>query len=447
MRFPFRWLARNVGLLLLAFFLSVIVWVSAVIAADPNEECSSPTTIPLEPRALPDGHLLIGEIPETVNIRLKAPHSVCMQMAADDASVQAWLSLADLEVGAHSVEVEYRVAPGFSPVRVLGVSPVAIDLTIEEFAVRAIPLEPHITGEPAAGYSLGLAILSDSRIVISGTRTLVDSVDSAVVSLDVTDASDEIIVDRAVMLVDRAGNPVTGLKFSPTVVNIRQIVNRPGTFREVIVRVIYTGAPADGYRLTSITPSPQIITVFASDPQLINAMPGFVETEAIDLTGATDDIEQRLRLNLPEGVYVDGEQSVLVLVGIAAIESSITLNLTFEAIGLPPGLQAILAPATVEVILSGPLPILLGLQPLDIRVVIDLAGLEPGTYTLTPRIEIIPIGLTVDSILPSAIDVTLILAPTPTPTPPGTPGTPSPTPSPTPTSTPTPASTSTPLPQ
>ena len=34
---PFRWLAQNLSTLLLAFILSVVVWVSAVITADPNE--------------------------------------------------------------------------------------------------------------------------------------------------------------------------------------------------------------------------------------------------------------------------------------------------------------------------------------------------------------------------------------------------------------------------
>ena len=33
-----RWLAKNFGTLLTAFILAVIVWVSAVIASDPNEE-------------------------------------------------------------------------------------------------------------------------------------------------------------------------------------------------------------------------------------------------------------------------------------------------------------------------------------------------------------------------------------------------------------------------
>jgi YbbR domain-containing protein len=412
-----RWLGQNAGLLLLAFVLSLIVWVSAVLAADPNEVCPNVQQVPLELRGLDDAHLLFGEIPESVTLTLRAPQSVCQRLANDENSLQAWLTLSALGVGEHRLSVQYRVAAEYIPVRVMAVSPATVDLQIEEFATRALSLQPEITGEPAPGYTLGLAILSESRIVISGTRTLVDQVETATISLDVTDATGELNVTRAVRLLDAGGNPITGLEISPATVNIRQVITRPGTFREVIVRVIYTGAPADGYRLTSLTPTPQIVTVFSNDAQLIRAMPGFVETEPIDLTGATDDIEQRLRLVLPEGVFVDGEQSILVLVGIAAIESSVTLSLPVETIGLSAAYTATLSPASVDVILSGPLPVLQGLQPLDIRVVLDLTGLEPGEHTLTPRVEVLPIGVTADFILPASVEVSISAAPPPTPTP------------------------------
>ena len=37
---PFHWLARNFSTLILAFILSVVVWISAVVTADPNQELS-----------------------------------------------------------------------------------------------------------------------------------------------------------------------------------------------------------------------------------------------------------------------------------------------------------------------------------------------------------------------------------------------------------------------
>ncbi|HUF37714.1 MAG TPA: CdaR family protein [Anaerolineales bacterium] len=439
---PFlKWLNDIFSLMLLALLLAFIVWVAAVFSADPNEECTAPRAVPLQVRGLREGHILFENLPDTATVRLFAPRSICQAMAASANSVQAYIDLSTFGPGVHQIDVTYEISDSYEPVKVLGFSPDIVTITLEEFATRIVPIELHITGQPAPGYTAGATIISDSRVVISGTRSVVDQVAGAVVSLDISNAVEEINVTRAIQILDGAGEPVPGLEVSPTVVTVRQLIDRPGSFREVIVRVIYTGVPADGYRLTSITPTPQIVTLFANDPLLIRDLPGFVETEPIDLTNATDDLELRLRLVLPDGVFVDGEQSVLVQIGIAAIESSITLTLPIESIGLAPGLEALLSPDTVDMLLSGPLPVLTGLQPLDVRVVLDMAGLLPGEYTLAPRIEIIPLGVTIESILPSMIDVEIVLVPTPTP---GLPVTPAPTPT-GPTPTPTPTATETPF--
>jgi YbbR domain-containing protein len=125
---------------------------------------------------------------------------------------------------------------------------------------------------------------------------------------------------------------------------------------------------------------------------------------------------------------VVGEQTVLVEVGISSIQSSLTLsNKTVEITGLPSGLEAQIAPKTVDVILSGPLPLLDTLSPQDVRVVVDLTGLEAGTHQLTPKVDILVANISVESILPTTVEVVL-----------GTPGSLTATQTPTPTPTPTP---------
>jgi YbbR domain-containing protein len=107
---------------------------------------------------------------------------------------------------------------------------------------------------------------------------------------------------------------------------------------------------------------------------------------------------------------------VLVQVSIAAIESSLAVSLPVEVIGLTPGLLASISPSTVDVILSGPVPVLDGLEPTDIRLLVDLTGYEPGTYQLIPVVDFLPSQVQKVSILPSTVEVTISLAPTPTPT-------------------------------
>jgi YbbR domain-containing protein len=182
------------------------------------------------------------------------------------------------------------------------------------------------------------------------------------------------------------------------------------------VRVVTSGQPANGYKLTNITVSPVNVVVFSSNPQLVNDLPGYIETMPVELEGAEDDFDTFVALNLPEGISVVGDQSVLVQVSIAAIEGSLTLTLPVVPIGLLPTLAAEISPPTVDVILAGPVPVLNGLQTDDIRVSVDLTNLEVGTYQLEPAVDILPDRLIVETILPSTVEVTILVAPTPTAT-------------------------------
>ena len=74
--------------------------------------------------------------------------------------------------------------------------------------------------------------------------------------------------------------------------------------------------------MTNITASPPNLVVFSTNPQLVNNLPNFIETTPLDLTGAQDDLDVRLSLNLPRGISAVGDQTILVQVSIAAIEGS-----------------------------------------------------------------------------------------------------------------------------
>jgi YbbR domain-containing protein len=200
-------------------------------------------------------------------------------------------------------------------------------------------------------------------------------------------------------------------------VHILQPVVQQGGYRDLAVKVVAEGQVASGYHLTNISVYPPVVTVFSSDPALVSALPGFVETSALKLDGAKDNIETRLALRLPQGISVVGDRSVRVEAEISAIQSSITLqNQPVEVLGLAPGLSAQVSPPTVDIILSGPLPILEGLTPASVRVVVDLTGLTIGIHQVVPRVDLTSEGIVVESIIPATLEVTITIT-TPTPKP------------------------------
>jgi YbbR domain-containing protein len=131
------------------------------------------------------------------------------------------------------------------------------------------------------------------------------------------------------------------------------------------------------------------------------------------VTNATENLDKRVRLDLPSGVSMLGDPFVQVSVQVEPIESSLTLQRVPTTQGLQPGFTARLSPELVDVIVSGPVPILDTLRADDVQVILNLLNLDIGAHQLTPEVSV-PNGLTVVSVLPATIQVVISEAITPT---------------------------------
>ena len=405
---------QNLRTFIWAFLLALTVWVSAVTSADPDQVRTYPEAVPLELVGQSPDLVLLGTLPKSVEVTLRAPRSVWDKILVHPKPVRAFLDLSSLDAGQHLAKVQVQVLEW--PVKVVSVTPPVIMLNLERLATRTLNLEPVLVGQLPIGFQTGELELELKQVTISGPESVVEKAAHAQVEILLSGQRDDISGVFPVQVVDSNMNLLTDLTLNPESVQATLPIVQQGGYRDMAVKVIVRGQPANGYRLASITSLPSVVTVFSTDQALVNALPGFVETQPLDLNNAKADISTHLSLNLPPNVSVVGSQDVVVLVGIAAIQGSLTLsNKDVELIGLEPTLEAHIAPTSVDVIVSGPMPLLDVLSAQDVRVVVDVTGLTAGTYQLTPKVEILVAGLQVESILPAAVEV--ILSPTATPTP------------------------------
>jgi YbbR domain-containing protein len=406
--------------LLLALALAVAVWISAVTSSDPVEERVFPRTLPIELIGQDPAQILTISDNSQVTLRMSAPRSIWDRMINDRVPIRAIADLSGKAPGTYEFPVQVQV--GIQPVKIISYSPTSIKISLEALKSISYPIKIVRKGEPAVGYEAGIAALDQTSATISGPKSLVDRVKNLQVILDITRANDNISRSLPVQPVDENGLAITGLSIVPEQVTLVQPITQRGGYRNVVVKVVTTGQVGEGYRLTTVSVFPPTVTVFSTNPSLVDKLPGYIETNPIEINARKDDIDVRLPLNLPEGVSIVGDPTVNVVVGIAAIEGSITLNdVLVEVINLDPKLGAKISPERVNIILSGPLPVLDKLLPSQLRVVLDLAGKEIGTYQLVPKVDLSGLELRVESILPGSIEVTVELAGTPTPTPIATP--------------------------
>ena len=410
-----RSFARNLRTFLLALALGVSVWVSAVSAADPDEVRAFPHPIPLEVFGQDPSLVLISEIPSTVEVTLRAPHSVWNVLTAREGSVRATLDLSGLSAGTHVRPVQVMVSE--RPYQIVLVNPANISLDLESLASQTFPLVLSLSGQPAAGYQAGDATMAVTEVTISGPESLVRQVTRARVLTNLDGIRESIDESLPILVVDAKNEPLKGLTINPESVRVNIPISQQGGFRDVAVKVIVQGQQAAGYRIENISVFPPVITVFADDPELVNALPGVVETQPLDLKDRSEDISTRLTLNLPDNITVVGTRTVQVQVSISPIQTSVTLpNLPINVNGLSEGLSAQVFPQTVDVILSGPVPVLEALTAEDITVSVDATGLNVGVYQLEPKVNALVENISIQSILPGKVEVVIAVPSTPTPT-------------------------------
>lgn len=425
-----RWVGANIGTLVLSLFLAVAVWVAAVVSADPNEQR---TMRPIELQVIgqPSNLVIVNNLPSQVRLTLRAPRSIWDELEDNPGLVRTWIDLTGLESGEHTVEVKTQV--NISPIRFVEVDPHYITVRLEPLSRREIQVQLVVSGELPLGYRSGPPKINPELITISGPQSAVDAVVQARAEVQISGAVESIDQTLPVELIDDDGKPVSGLSVSAKEVSVNLPISLLGRFKNVAVKIVTTGQVANGYRLTNISVSPPTFTVFSENPDLINEIPGYIETMPVDINNLVDDAAISVDLNLPRGITSVREPRVIVQVSVAAIEGSMTLTLPVEVIGLEPGFVASVSPDTVEVILAGPLFVLDRLTPDNFRVVIDVSGLPEGIYQRSPVVELAPEQVRIQTTLPETVEIEIQLAPTPTQTTTILPGLVPATPTPTPT--------------
>ena len=414
-----RWLLGNVGLVLLALIVAVVVWVAAEWDDDPILEDEFDQPIPVKVINQPPGTYLVDGWQQGVSVRLQAPQSVWEQLEPGQFTAILDLSpdVSPLEPGGYWVQAEVSI--DLEPAVILEVEPEWILIELEAIRERLVPVYVQVRGEPDLGYQADEPIVLSDTVKVSGPASQVDQVTHASTSISLQGAQDTVEEDAAVLTpVNADGKRVDGVTLQPEQVQVRVPVEPLPNIKEMSVTLDQLGQPAEGYRVTNVSINPPVVRVLGP-VFILEDLPGFLTTAPISIEGRTEDVVERLPLELPPGISMFDPETpaVQVTIDIEPFLDSVTVTRTLTFQGLQSGLMANASPQVVEVILSGPRPRLSALLDEDVRVILDLSGLRLGEEDQIEPVVIQPEGITVDSIIPSVIQVKIVRASSPTATP------------------------------
>lgn len=418
----------NLGTFLVALALAVLVWIIALNEVNPIQEKTFGQSVPISLINIPPNMILTGNAVNRATLTIRAPQQVWLTLSAPQIQVTA--DLGGLGPGTYSLKLQATV--NADSAEVTNIDPPSVTVTLEKSESRVCPIAVQPIGTLALGYAADPPQLTPGQVTLQGPSSAVSAVSSCVVRISLDGLKQDFSEQVSVLPVDASGNLVARVTVTPPAVQVKIPINQKQGFRDVAVKVVITGQVAPGFQVTNIKVTPPIVTLSSSDPALMLRLPGFVDTVPLDITGASADVVRRVPLQLLPNVQ--GADSVLVEVNVAAIENSVKVQRQLEFRGLAPGMGATASPDSVDILILGPLPVLVNLGVQDVRVVVDLHGLGPGSYQVTPQVIFLSDQLRAENVLPGQIEVTIGQI-TPTPT------VPTSTPTLTPTVTPTPTRT------
>ena len=125
----------------------------------------------------------------------------------------------------------------------------------------------------------------------------------------------------ALQAVDSQGTVIEGLTLSPSRINVTIPILQKGGYKNAFLALIPIGSPAFGYQITHTEITPQVVTIYAENPNQTDSLPDLIQTEPINLNGRNESFEQEVSLNLPPGVKLAGDIKVIVKI---TIEPTIT---------------------------------------------------------------------------------------------------------------------------
>lgn len=385
----------------MALVLGVTVWVVAVVEQANFVTDSFPQPIPLEVRNLEADIVLVGQVPAEVAVRLRAPQSIWLGLSPAD--LEAYIDLAGTGMGLRQVSIQVESRNRL--VRVVEISPSQITVTLDRRAEKEVGVEVTVTWDKPLGYTMGEPTVTPQRVVVSGAESLLEQVSHVVADLSLEGERATVDEEVALTPVDDEGNKLEGLEVNPATATVQVPIEPRVGFRELAVRPAIRGNVSSGYWISNIRVIPSTVTILG-DPEVVGRLSGFLDTEPVDVQGASGDLEQEVDLVVPQGVELLGARTVLVRVEVSPVLGGQTFQVEPQIEGLQEGLIALFSPDTVEVIISGPLPALQALEPEDVQVIIDLADRGPGTYLLPPQIQV-PEPLLVQSWNPSQLEVVI----------------------------------------
>lgn len=405
-------LLRNWHLKLSAVLLATVLYTGLVFSGT-FSDAGVQLTIGISGQ--PSDTAVLSGTPGAVDVTYRAPNDVAGTLSSDSFRATVDLSDYDMDRAPEAQVLPVEVVPLVDGVEVVRHEPRTVTVELDRLISKEVPVVVDF-GEVPETLEVGTPMTSVDEVEVRGASTIVDQVDRALARVLIDESG--IRVERTVTLepIGLDGQPVANVAVDPETVNVEIDVQAVETNRTVPVRPQITGTPSPGFALASLSVEPSTVTIRGLPEDLTEI--DEVLTDSLDLTGLSANESFELDLIVPEDVRLlepeDAVATVTLTIEPSVASRTFVVGVVCQGAGenaCLPGFEQ------VAVTVSGPGSAFAELNAADVTPIVEVAGLEPGSYSLTPTIAGLPAGVSLDDVSPESIPVTIVAPETPAPTP------------------------------
>lgn len=384
-------LVNNPGLKLLSLLLSIVLWMIVVKMADPDATKSFSVPVEILNK---DVIMKMGKVPDIVGdtdiavFYITGPRSYVENMDADDFSVTADLSQVDLSQDGASKLVPIEISAKKSEKWItITKKTVNMQITLEDLSEQKFVITPETTGTPAEGCAIGDVEVVPNLLKISGPESIVSRINRVAAAINVDGISSDVSDNVMPVLYDEDGKVITSdlLEMNQTAVTIKASIL--GT-KSVPVRCQVSGTPAEGYEYQGMEYAPETVLIKGEAVLLNDISVIEIPEDVININGAKEDVEVTIDITPyldAAGIsLVDASSNQIAVKALIEQKELKTFHVPVEKIkltGLKDNYELTYSEDTVSVKVRALKEHMNTLKTDDIGAVLDVDGLEPGTYT------------------------------------------------------------------
>jgi YbbR domain-containing protein len=307
-KFP-GFVRRNWQLKVGCFFIAFVTWVGVVYAGNPPTTRVVSLGVPQSATNIPAPYVLVHAV-SNVLVRIGGDQNTLDALSPSELTVTVdWAAVN--RAGTYSVPMSITSS---EPDIELISPPTSLQVDLDTFISKSVPLTIQVTSPPPVGYERGTEQAAPSTVVVNGPqRELVGIEAHVTVNLNTQKAN---YLASLPVLVYSNGVRLNDVGVNPSYVSVSIAIKEDITTRIVAVIPLITGSPSPGHRLTGIVYTPLTIVATGSR-DLLNTLDS-VSTAPIPLGGIFGFYTVTVAIVAPPGVTLS-QPKVTVTIEMASI--------------------------------------------------------------------------------------------------------------------------------